>query len=408
VQPIDVHDVDGVSSPDPLMNPSAQVEAEEPARAGEPAGDQPPDTPAALADDGTGDAEAVGDAQAAGHAAAQDAMADQADAVGPPALDEVCAAAVDLARSAAQDVAAGSAEVGEHLGVEVEGDLLVTHSFACLSAGYRGWRWAVTLARAPQGPAATVCEVVLLPSSEAILAPAWVPWSDRIAPGDLGRSDVLPYRADDPNLEPGYAATGDDDADQVAIWELGLGRVRVLSGRGREAAARRWYNGSHGPTAESALAARAACASCGYFVAVAGALRSVFGICANEWSPSDGQVVSLDHGCGAHSETDVERAEPEPLPPPVLDETGAEAVVVRRAPVEAAPAQEAPVEAVPAVERPVEEETVAQEIPAEEPADVETPAEEIATEDIPAEAQADADASAAEPEEPSPEATPPP
>ena len=28
----------------------------------------------------------------------------------------------------------------------------------------------------------------------------------------------------------------------------------------------------------------------------------MFGACANEWSPSDGLVVSLDHGCGAHSE----------------------------------------------------------------------------------------------------------
>jgi hypothetical protein len=29
-------------------------------------------------------------------------------------------------------------------------------------------------------------------------------------------------------------------------------------------------------------------------------------VCANEWSPDDGRVVSMDHGCGAHSQTDVE------------------------------------------------------------------------------------------------------
>ena len=34
-------------------------------------------------------------------------------------------------------------------------------------------------------------------------------------------------------------------------------------------------------------------------------MRQMFGVCANEWSPSDGKVVSLDHGCGAHSQTDV-------------------------------------------------------------------------------------------------------
>ena len=32
----------------------------------------------------------------------------------------------------------------------------------------------------------------------------------------------------------------------------------------------------------------------------------MFGACTNEWSPSDGKVVSVDHGCGAHSQTTVE------------------------------------------------------------------------------------------------------
>jgi hypothetical protein len=41
--------------------------------------------------------------------------------------------------------------------------------------------------------------------------------------------------------------------------------------------------------------------------------------------------VSIDHGCGAHSETDVDRPEPEPLPEPILDETGVEAVAIPRA-----------------------------------------------------------------------------
>ena len=51
---------------------------------------------------------------------------------------------------------------------------------------------------------------------------------------------------------------------------------------------------------------RPPCSTCGYFVPMAGALRAVFGVCANEWSPSDARVVSLDHGCGAHTETDVD------------------------------------------------------------------------------------------------------
>jgi hypothetical protein len=41
-------------------------------------------------------------------------------------------------------------------------------------------------------------------------------------------------------------------------------------------------------------------------VTVGGSLGAVFGVCANGQSPEDGTVVSLDHGCGAHSETAVE------------------------------------------------------------------------------------------------------
>ena len=72
----------------------------------------------------------------------------------------------------------------------------------------------------------------------------------------------------------------------MALWELGLGRKRVLSAEGREAAAQRWYEGECGPHAEVAAKAPAPCSSCGFFLPMAGALRSFFGVCANEWSPS--------------------------------------------------------------------------------------------------------------------------
>jgi hypothetical protein len=264
-------------------------------------------------------------------------------AAAPLVPDAVCAAAVALAQAAATDVA-GAGSVGDHTGLDAEGDRLVTHYFEALTKGYRGWRWAVTVARPPRSRTATVCEVVLLPGTGAVLAPTWLPWSDRLAPGDLGPADQLPYRADDPYLDFGYTSTDDEDSDEVALWELGLGRARVLSPEGRSAAAQRWYLGDRGPTSDEAVHAQAACASCGYFVALTGSLRQVFGVCANEWSPSDGRVVSVDHGCGAHSETDVEHIEPLPLPPPILDETGAEAIVIM--PRDTAPALDD--EAVPA------------------------------------------------------------
>ncbi|TGJ98158.1 DUF3027 domain-containing protein, partial [Actinotalea fermentans ATCC 43279 = JCM 9966 = DSM 3133] len=160
------------------------------------------------------------------------------------AKDAVLTGAVDLARAAAEQVAEHVRDVGEHLGTVVEEDRLISHQFACTMLGYRGWRWTVTLARVPRGRTATVCEVELLPGDGSILAPEWLPWSERLRPGDIGVGDVLPFQADDPRLEPGYVPTGDEEQDAVAIEELALARARVLSPEGRDEAAERWYRGT--------------------------------------------------------------------------------------------------------------------------------------------------------------------
>lgn len=240
--------------------------------------------------------------------------------------DPTLLAASDLARTALLDIAEPGS-VGAHLEMLMDAERLGTHYFECTSLGYRGWRWAVSVARAPRQKAATVCETNLVPGAGSVLSPQWLPYAERLAPGDLGAGDVLPYKDDDSYLEPGFEATGDEDVDQVGFIELGLGRKRVLSAEGREVAAQRWYEGEHGPTAAQAEKTPDACATCGYFVPMAGALRAVFGVCANEWSPSDGTVVSLDHGCGAHSESDVPPAPPENIGTPIVDEFAVDLLV---------------------------------------------------------------------------------
>ena len=219
-------------------------------------------------------------------------------------IDAVCAAAVEPARSAAYDVA-GSEGLGAYLGCEADDERVVTHQFASTNPGYIGWRWAVTVTRAPRSRTITVDEVVLLPGPDAILAPAWVPWSERVQAGDLGPGDLLPTAPDDPRLVPGYTGADespDTEAMRAISDELGLGRVRVLSLDGRDDAAERWYAGPQGPTDAIAQAAPGPCSTCGFLVRLAGPLGTAFGVCANEFSPSDGEVVALDHGCGAHSE----------------------------------------------------------------------------------------------------------
>jgi hypothetical protein len=239
--------------------------------------------------------------------------------------DSIGAAAVEPARDALLELVPAG-DVGEHLGAVGEGDRVVTHHFACHRLGYRGWRWAVTVARAARAKTVTVDEVVLLPGQDAIIAPEWVPYRDRIQAGDLSPGDLLPTEEDDPRLVPGYLSgdPADDIVDQDSlrdvIDELGLGRTRVLSLEGRELAAERWYEGSHGPDSPLALAAPATCESCGFLVRLAGPLSQAFGVCANAQANDDGQVVSWDHGCGAHSDAQLgKRSQPQPLPEPVLD-----------------------------------------------------------------------------------------
>jgi len=331
--------------------------------------------------------------------------------------------------------------------MDVGGDRVVTHLFASLNPGYVGWRWAVTVTRAARAKAVTVSESELLPGPDALLAPDWVPWTERVRPGDLKAGDLMPARSDDERLVPvvviagetglldwddsdawrlresawaGPAAETDEAADGVPAGAAGGGpadatasvpaeaaevgesqaatdaeqrgaeqpgaeqpgkvptgagqpgeaqtggvpteagqpeagqpgtgpahgdagtpgqapaqaaqpragsrgrsrrrsgpssaRVqpvgmlrpaRVLSAVGRDDAAGRWYSGEQGPKSALASTAPATCLTCGFMVRLGGPLGRVFGVCANEYAPDDGKVVSVDHGCGAHSEGGV-------------------------------------------------------------------------------------------------------
>jgi len=310
-----------------------------------------------------------------------------------PEPDQACADAVDLARGAAEDDA-GTGQVGAHVGIEVESDRVVTHQFACLSPAYVGWRWAVTVSRAARAKVVTVSESVLLPGPDSMLAPDWVPWTERVRPGDLKAGDLMPASSDDERLVPVVAIAGESgllDWDEDDAWRLGfepgagpgeefgpseteagpgqpaaiqpaaiqpgsgpaqpgaraeagtrarprrkpvqsraraqsvgvLRPTRVLSAAGRDEAAIRWHGGDQGPNSPLASAAPAHCLTCGFMVRLSGPLGRVFGACANEFAPDDGNVVSVDHGCGAHSDGEVQAAVPAAdAAAPTVDELG--------------------------------------------------------------------------------------
>ena len=151
-------------------------------------------------------------------------------------LDATLIGSVDHAAQTLAEVAEPGS-IGGHLATVMVAERLATHFFACTSSAYPGWQWAVSVARAPRAKTVTVCESALIPGEGALLAPEWLPYARRLAPGDIGPGDVTPYLEDDPLLEAGFEATGDEDVDALALWELGLGRTRVLSPEGREHAA---------------------------------------------------------------------------------------------------------------------------------------------------------------------------
>ena len=76
--------------------------------------------------------------------------------------------------------------VGKFLGTVDEETNVVSYRFQANMKEYLGWEWNVVVFQAKKA-APTVSEVVLLPGKESIVAPDWVPWSERRA--ELDKSE---------------------------------------------------------------------------------------------------------------------------------------------------------------------------------------------------------------------------
>lgn len=316
------------------------------------------------------------------------------------AVPTVLAAAVEQARTAVAEFS-GADTVGEHLGVDYEDASAATHRFGALLPGYRGWQWAVVVAAGPGAAHPTVSEVVLVPGPTALLPPEWVPWDQRVRPGDLGPGDLLAPPADDPRLVPGYISSGDPQLDEVA-GELGLGRRWLMSPVGRAEAAQRWHDGEYGPDSAMARSTKRVCRDCGFYLPLSGELGTMFGVCGNEMS-ADGHVVDCGYGCGAHSDTPAPAGTGSPAYEPyddgvleILENVDVTAVPAAE-PAAAEPAEavaEAPVETVESVteaqvETPAETEAVPE--PDEATTGAETTTEAEATTDAEAVVEAPAE-----------------
>ena len=261
-----------------------------------------------------------------------------------------------IAQAVAIEVADEDSQVGDFVEAIDLGDNVTDFRFETRVRGYEGWQWSVTLYHDVELDHWTVNESSLVPTDKALRPPEWIPWKDRLEPTDLAVTDSIGTDPDDPRMEKGFrkvepAETGENvssdaesaettnasdnaetDADGAAgsqgesaaasvtseedideaVEEFDLSRRHVLTSLGRSQTAKRWYEGPRGPKSLSTKTSDGnPCSTCGFFIPLKGELNLLFGVCANKWSPDDGRVVSIDHGCGEHSE--IEPPEPSHL-----------------------------------------------------------------------------------------------
>ncbi|MCR8670226.1 DUF3027 domain-containing protein [Agrococcus sp. HG114] len=122
-----------------------------------------------------------------------------------PSMEEL-----QLALAALDEVAPKGA-VGHVQDALAEGDHVVAIRHASTLPGYPDWSWTVLLSRGIEG-GPSVLEVALLPGDGSLLAPAWVPWSERLA-DYLAAKEAAAESGDDEELESDLEADLDDDFD---------------------------------------------------------------------------------------------------------------------------------------------------------------------------------------------------
>jgi hypothetical protein len=86
----------------------------------------------------------------------------------------------DFARNALIQ-ATSKSMVGNFIEVVDEGEGIATYLFENNQKGYVGWRWSITVFQLDASSPVTVSEVLLMPGPDSLVAPDWVPWSERLA-----------------------------------------------------------------------------------------------------------------------------------------------------------------------------------------------------------------------------------
>ncbi|MDO5053677.1 MAG: DUF3027 domain-containing protein, partial [Pseudoclavibacter sp.] len=122
--------------------------------------------------------------------------------LGLPEEDPRAAPAVALARAALEQIAPAG-QLGAFSDIVAEDGEVFAVRFHAVAPGYPDWLWSASLVQLP-GLEPSVLEVGLLPGADALLAPAWVPWAERLAEYEAGRT--AEQARDELDAEDGEAA----------------------------------------------------------------------------------------------------------------------------------------------------------------------------------------------------------
>lgn len=127
----------------------------------------------------------------------------------------------DFAQEAAR-LTGGRRAVGDHLRTIEEEPGLKSYLFKSTLKGYVGWFWSVSIFQS-EGESPTISEVVLLPGEEALVAPNWVPWSERLADWKALQAELeAQAAAEAAELEETEESDEDESASDTEVVETEL------------------------------------------------------------------------------------------------------------------------------------------------------------------------------------------
>ena len=115
---------------------------------------------------------------------------------------------------------AGANDLGSFIEAVQEDEIVTTYLWEANRPGYVGWRWSVSVAQLDPATEPTLTEVVLVPGPDSLVAPAWIPWSERLADYQALQAELAKQAQDEAQEESQEEA--EEEAELEVAEEEGL------------------------------------------------------------------------------------------------------------------------------------------------------------------------------------------